>query len=105
MRRYKNVGQGKPNFLRYFLLLPAIICPVHVQGLVYPSCYDVLRHWTVPEERSRTGATVLTGKMFVCVRLTVCLEKVFAAELQLYFALSSVVLFNLSQPSYSATIC
>ena len=30
--------------------------------MLYPSCYDVLRHWTVPEERSRTGATVLTGK-------------------------------------------
>jgi len=36
-----------------------------VQGLLYPSCYDVLRHWTVPEERSRTGATVLTGKALI----------------------------------------
>jgi MFS family permease len=32
-----------------------------VEGLLYPSCYDVMRHWTMPEERSRTGATVLTG--------------------------------------------
>jgi len=38
-----------------------------VQGLLYPSCYDVLRHWTVPEERSRTGTTVLTGKLLVAV--------------------------------------
>lgn len=32
-----------------------------IEGLLYPSTYDVLRHWSVPEERSRAGATVLTG--------------------------------------------
>jgi len=37
-----------------------------VQGLLYPSSYDVLRHWTVPDERSRTGATVLTGIKLQC---------------------------------------
>ncbi|ESO07480.1 hypothetical protein HELRODRAFT_170012 [Helobdella robusta] len=32
-----------------------------VEGMLYPSCYDVLRIWSLPEEKSRMGATVLTG--------------------------------------------
>ena len=31
------------------------------EGLLYPSCYAVMRHWTTPDERSRMGAIVLTG--------------------------------------------
>jgi len=41
-----------------------------VQGMLYPSCYDVLRHWTMPEERSRTGTTVLTGKALTTLHYT-----------------------------------
>lgn len=32
-----------------------------IEGVLYPSCYDVLRIWSLPEEKSRMGATVLTG--------------------------------------------
>ncbi|OWF54202.1 Vesicular glutamate transporter 2 [Mizuhopecten yessoensis] len=31
------------------------------EGLLYPSCYGILRHWSTPAERGRIVAAVLTG--------------------------------------------
>lgn len=31
------------------------------EGLVYPSCYGILRHWSSPSERGRVVSAVLTG--------------------------------------------
>ena len=31
------------------------------EGILYPSCYAVMRHWTTPRELSRLGGMVLTG--------------------------------------------
>ncbi|XP_067655169.1 vesicular glutamate transporter 2-like [Haliotis asinina] len=31
------------------------------EGLLYPSCYGILRHWSTPQERGRLGSAVLTG--------------------------------------------
>ena len=31
------------------------------EGVLYPSCYAILRHWSVPQERGRMGAIMLTG--------------------------------------------
>ncbi|XP_041366037.1 vesicular glutamate transporter 2-like isoform X2 [Gigantopelta aegis] len=37
------------------------------EGLLYPACYGILRHWSTPQERGRTGSTVLTGAYFGAV--------------------------------------
>lgn len=34
------------------------------EGLLYPSCYGILRHWSTPQERGRVGSLVLTGAYF-----------------------------------------
>ncbi|XP_074660699.1 vesicular glutamate transporter 3-like isoform X2 [Tubulanus polymorphus] len=31
------------------------------EGLVFPACYTILRHWVIPPEQSRQAALVLTG--------------------------------------------
>ncbi|KAK7099292.1 hypothetical protein V1264_003450 [Littorina saxatilis] len=31
------------------------------EGLLYPACYGILRHWSTPPERGRLGSLVLTG--------------------------------------------
>lgn len=56
------------------LLIPVVVveagfevtCAVRMlqglsEGLLFPSSYAVMRHWAIPEERSRMGAVVLTG--------------------------------------------
>ena len=35
------------------------------EGVLFPSCYAIMRHWTTPEERSRMGAIVLTGEYII----------------------------------------
>lgn len=41
------------------------------QGFLFPSCYAVLRHWTIPEERSRMGAITLFGEERAAVAIAV----------------------------------
>ncbi|KAL5006296.1 hypothetical protein ScPMuIL_015102 [Solemya velum] len=48
------------------LTLYSFTCTVRLiqglsEGLLYPSCYGLLRHWSTPQERGRLVSSVLTG--------------------------------------------
>lgn len=44
----------------YILVCVVRCCQGLAEGLLYPACYGVLRHWTSPGERSRQVAAVLS---------------------------------------------
>ncbi|KAL3842885.1 hypothetical protein ACJMK2_020860, partial [Sinanodonta woodiana] len=37
------------------------LCQGMAEGMIYPACYGVLRHWSVPCERGRIVSAVITG--------------------------------------------